>query len=383
MLLHIPEQVHKDPPLAVLRQLPRYLDLVGFVLFAPFIVMLLLAMQFGGNEFAWNSSQIIGLFVGSGATLIVWGVWNWHKGEDALIPFSVIRRRRVWMSGINYTFLTTTLLGTTLFMPIYFQAVKGVTAVMSGVYMLSAIIPQLIGALVGGLLVNKVGFIPAFSISGAALFTISSGLLTMLQPDTSTGKWVGYQIIGGFGRGVSFQMPIVAVQYAVSAEELSAGMAFIVWCQYLGPSIFVTLFNTIFDTELKAKLPQYAPNVKPQVILAAGATGFRKVIAAADIPGVLKTYAESIDIVFYMTVATALVCCLSAWGMGFDDIRKTNNAAKAAAAEATAAASTGGAKGETVANRAAADRASVANTAGSDRDERAEKDQSDASGIDP
>ncbi|CAK7199290.1 hypothetical protein SEUCBS139899_001965 [Sporothrix eucalyptigena] len=334
LFLHIPDQVPKQPPMTVVRQLHRHLDLIGFALFAPAIVMLLLAMQFGGNQFPWHSSQVIGLFVGSGVTFIVWIVWNYRKGHEALLPFPIVRRRAVWMSGVNYSFLTTGVIGAAFFLPIYFQAVKGVTAIMSGVYLLATILPQVVGAVSSGILVTKLGYIPPFSIFAALLFSIGSGLYTLLQPGTSEANWVGFQIISGFGRGFGFQMPIVAVQHAVSPEELSAGMAFIVWCQYLGPAILLTLFNTVFDTKLESNLHKYTPNTNAAAVLEAGATGFRNVVTSAEIPGILKAYSDSLDIVFYMVLAVSLVCFCSAWGMSWNDIRKSKQVLEEAAAAA-------------------------------------------------
>jgi hypothetical protein len=150
IFMRIPDQVAKKSPGSVLRSLHHHLDLLGFALFAPAIIQLLLALQFGGNQFAWTSPQVIGLFCGAGVTFIVWIFWNYHKGDDALLPVSIIRRRVVWMSGVNYTFIMTTLFGASYFLPIYFQAVKGVNAVMSGVYLLPTILPQLLAVVVSG-----------------------------------------------------------------------------------------------------------------------------------------------------------------------------------------------------------------------------------------
>ena len=152
IFLRIPDQVAKRKPGSVLRTLHRDLDLLGFALFAPAIVQLLLALQFGGNEFAWSSSQVIGLFCGAGGTFIVWLVWNYYKGDDALLPVPIIKRRTVWVSGVNYAFMMSTVFGSTFFLPVYFQAVKGVSAVMSGVYLLAVVLPQLSTAVIGGFL---------------------------------------------------------------------------------------------------------------------------------------------------------------------------------------------------------------------------------------
>ena len=321
LLIHIPEQIPKRAPRDVLPQLHRHLDLVGFALFAPFVVMLLLAMQLGGNQFAWGASQVVGLFVGAGVTFLVWLAWNSHKGADALLPFPILRRRIVWMSGLYYTSMCASLIGCSYFVPIYFQAVKGASAIMSGVYTLATIVPQVIGAVGSGLVIARIGYVPPFAVGGSVFFIVGAGLYTTLQPATPTANWVGYQILSGFGRGLGFQMAIIATQHAVSPQELSAAMAFIVWCQYMGPSIFLTLLNTVFDTKLVHYLRQDVPTVDPQVILTAGATNFRKAVPASAIPGVLKAYADSLDIVFYMVLALSIVCFFTGFGMGFKDIR--------------------------------------------------------------
>jgi len=150
ILLRIPDQLPKERAISVLPKLHKHLDLIGFTLLAPAIIQLLLALQYGGSQFAWNSSQVIGLFCGAGATFIFWMFWNYHKGDDALLPFSTIRRRPVWTSGANYVFMMATVFGSTYFLPLYFQGVKGVNAIMSGVYLLAIVLPQLASAVTGG-----------------------------------------------------------------------------------------------------------------------------------------------------------------------------------------------------------------------------------------
>lgn len=152
MLINIPEQVPKQPIMQVLPKIHHVLDLVGFLLLAGATIELLLALQYGGNRFSWDSSQVIGLFIGSGVTFLMWVAWNHKKGDESLLPFSMIRRKTIWASATNYSFLMATLFGSSFYLPIYFQAVKGVNAIMSGVYLLPTILPQLVFAILSGVL---------------------------------------------------------------------------------------------------------------------------------------------------------------------------------------------------------------------------------------
>lgn len=144
LLLRIPELAPKQKVTAVLPKLHHHLDLLGFSLFAPSVLMLLLALMWGGNHFAWGSSCIIGLFCGAVATFLVWIFWNRHKGEDALIPPSMIGKTAVWASALFQSLLMASVFGAVYYLPIYFQAIKNVDALLSGVYLLPMIVPQLI-----------------------------------------------------------------------------------------------------------------------------------------------------------------------------------------------------------------------------------------------
>jgi hypothetical protein len=149
-LLRIPEQTPKPPTLSILRKLHLYLDLVGFALFAPAVLQLLLALQYGGNAYAWNSYHVIGLFCGSVTTFVVWFVWNMYRGNSALLPHSMIGRTAVWASGVYQGFLMAAVYGGIYFLPIYFQAINSASPMLSGVNLLPTILPQLVMAASSG-----------------------------------------------------------------------------------------------------------------------------------------------------------------------------------------------------------------------------------------
>lgn len=123
---------------------------MGFAIFAPALIMLLLALQWGGNTFRWDSSQIIGLFCGAGVTFIVFLIWNWRKGDAAMLPFSIIRSRTVWTSCVVYGLFMGNLYLASYWVPIYFQGVKGKSPTMSGVYILPMIIAHIFAAMSSG-----------------------------------------------------------------------------------------------------------------------------------------------------------------------------------------------------------------------------------------
>lgn len=208
-LVNIPEQRAK-PPLRKFLAMPglaRKFDLMGTVILAPAVVMLLLALEFGGNDYPWNSSVVIGLFVGAVATFTVFVLWEWRvPGEDGIIPLSLFKHKVVVAACLtNMCIFGVTFIAAN-FIPIYFQSIQEASAFTSGVHLLPSIISQLITSVLSGIAVSKFGYYLPWSIVSAVLTSVGCGLISTWSPTTSIGEWIGYQIILGVGRGAGMQM---------------------------------------------------------------------------------------------------------------------------------------------------------------------------------
>lgn len=152
MLVRIPDPVEKQPySFALFRKVIPLLDLPGFALLAPACVMFLLALQFGGDDtYNWNSPTIIGLFCGAGVVAIIFILWEAKVGDNAMIPGALLKNRIVVFSSISTVSLMVVVLVGSTFLPIYFQAVRGVGPTESGVDLLPSILSQLLFALISG-----------------------------------------------------------------------------------------------------------------------------------------------------------------------------------------------------------------------------------------
>lgn len=159
-MINIPERLDKSciDKLTV-RSVLTKLDLTGFVLFASFAVMILLALEWGGTQYQWNSAMIIGLFCGGIGLLALFTAWEYRVGDGAMIPYSMARRRIVWCSCLVTGLFFGSLLVFTYYLPIYFQAVRGVSPALSGVYLLPGMLSQMVMALVSGVLGKYPSFI--------------------------------------------------------------------------------------------------------------------------------------------------------------------------------------------------------------------------------
>lgn len=171
---------------------------------------------------------------------------------------------------------------------------------------------------------------------GNVLGIISYGLLSTFQPSTSTGEWVGYQIIAGTGRGLSLQIPLLVVQSAIPKADMATGTSVLVWCQFLGGSIFLTIAQVVFVSGLRSGLREFAPGLDANAAIDAGATAFMASVPAELRDAVLDAYNKAVTYTFYLGLGLAAASALACLGIWTAKIETSFGDKKERKAEATA-----------------------------------------------
>lgn len=179
---------------------------------------------------------------------------------------------------------------------------------------------------------GRIGYYLPFAVASGALTIIGSGLLTTLTPTSSTGDWLGFQILQGVGRGFGLQIPLLAVQNNSTKEDASILTALVVFSQQFGGAVFLSLGQVIFGTSLRNNLEIYAPDVNAESVIAAGATAVRSAVSNASLPGVLLAYSKAFDHVMYLATGAAGGALVFAFGMGWVNV-KEKKVAKTASEE--------------------------------------------------
>ncbi|KAM7221841.1 Major facilitator superfamily domain containing protein [Rhypophila decipiens] len=317
LLISIPEQVEKAPPLQVFKKLHQQLDLVGFALFTPATVQLLLALQYGASgEHAWNSAVVIGLFCGSGGSLIAWAIWTHIRGKDAIIPMYILKPRVVWAAVLTQCLIMSSIYMTTIFLSIYFQAVLNASPIESGLDLLAGVVSQLFFTIVTGRMVVKTGLVSYFAAT-AGLFTVGSAVaFTFLGVSSQPVEYIGYQVLGGVGRGAGMQSQITAINFSLGPADNAVAMAVLMFAQFLFTAIMQVVANVVFLESLRAGLASRLPQADAATIIAAGASSFRDVVSAQELPVVLEVYLGGIGNVFWMVCGIGGLVVLTGLMMG-------------------------------------------------------------------
>jgi hypothetical protein len=208
------------------------MDFIGTALVMGASLSLLLALQYGGVTHAWNSSVVIGLLVGFVlmVTALI-GVEFW-LGERAMLTPRLIRQRTVWVNAVWGFFFAGSYFITLYYLPIYFQSIDNQSPIGSGVRNIPLIALFSVATFASGKAITKTGTAAPYLVVSSVIVTIASGLFYTLDIGTSTGKWVGYQILAGFGYGIGLQVPVVISQ-AFAAPSDMAPVTSIIICEYI------------------------------------------------------------------------------------------------------------------------------------------------------
>ncbi|KAJ9656120.1 hypothetical protein H2198_005176 [Neophaeococcomyces mojaviensis] len=292
-----------EPAQATLKEKLLQMDFIGAALMMGLIISYILALQYGGQTHSWKSSVVIGLLVGFFVIFLVFLAWEIFQKERAMIVPRLFMKRYVWVGAIFMFFFGGAYFTILYYLPIYFQSIHNNSPIGSGVKMLALIIPLTIAAIVQGIALSKIGIVPLFWIIGGALGTIGCGLFYTMDADTSTGKWIGYQIIVGFTSGWTFQVALSNAQVHATPQDMSQATAIVNFFVTVGGAFFLSAAQSAFNNQLIKTLAIKLPEINPAVVLGTGATQIREAFTAAQVPLVIDAYVVGLKAVFAITVA--------------------------------------------------------------------------------
>lgn len=212
---------------ATLKEKLLQMDPIATVLIMGALACILLALQYGSTQ-PWSSSVVIGLLVGFVAICAVLVVVEIWQGERAMLTPRIMAKRTVWASGVWGFFFAGAYFITLYYLPIYFQSIDNVSPIASGIRNIPLIVMFSVAAFASGRAITKTGIATPYMLVGSVFVTAGAGLMYTLGIGTSTGKWVGYQIVAGFGYGLALQVPLIVAQAFAEPADLAPTTAIIV-----------------------------------------------------------------------------------------------------------------------------------------------------------
>ncbi|MFI2236970.1 MFS transporter [Streptomyces chrestomyceticus] len=302
------------------------IDYIGIVLVALGSSGLVLGLEWGGNEYAWGSPVIIGLFVGS-VVLLAAFVFVELRAKEPMLPMHLFRNPVFTVCSVLSFIVGFAMLGAMTYLPTYLQFVDGVSATMSGVRTLPMVAGLLGTSMLSGVVVSRTGRYRVFPIAGTGVMAL--GLYLMSTMGADTGAWLEslYMFVLGLGIGLAMQVLTIAVQNTVDYHELGSATSGVTFFRTLGSSfgtaVFGTLYSNRLDPSLKAALAK-SPGVPPEA--AASPQALHRLPEAQARP-VIDAYADTVNHVFQWVVPVALAGFVVAWFLKEVPLRDSARAA--------------------------------------------------------
>ncbi|MDH6438317.1 EmrB/QacA subfamily drug resistance transporter [Streptomyces sp. SAI-144] len=288
------------------------IDYMGIAFVAVGAGALILATSWGGNEYAWGSGVIIGLFVGGVISL---GLFCWveTRAAEPMLPMRLFANPVFTVCSVLSFIVGFAMLGALTYLPTYLQYVDGDSATVSGVRTLPMVIGLLIASVVSGNVVSKTGQYRFFPIVGSLVMGLGLFLMSLMGP--STGAWPAslYMFVLGTGIGLCMQVLTIAVQNTVEYADLGTATSGVTFFRTLGSSFGTAVFGTIYTNSL-------TPNLEDGIasaVRAGGGLDAATVTRAATSPEglhelppavaapIIDAYADTIQTVFLWTVPVA------------------------------------------------------------------------------
>ncbi|KAL8723275.1 MAG: hypothetical protein Q9225_000397 [Loekoesia sp. 1 TL-2023] len=222
---------------------------------SAFIIM---AMNFGGSVFAWDSSEEIAFWVMTGVFLILMALVTYFhpfvSEENKLYPSHFLKQFELVNLQIQLFMVSGLMFALTYYLPLFFQFTKGDSPLKAGVRILPFISMIVFFSLLNGGLMPKFGYYMPWYLVGSILALIGSALLYTIEVTTSNSTVYGYTVLVGIGIGSYVTAGFSIVPFLVAPHEINNAIGFMAIGQVIGGNIFLSMAGCMYQNYGHSKL---------------------------------------------------------------------------------------------------------------------------------
>ena len=231
----------------------RSLDYPGMATLILAVVPILLALSWGGVQYAWSSPQTIG-FLAFGLAMAAAFVVIESRSESPIMPLDVYRHRTVAVSMIVMFLSGLAMYSSIMFVPLFFQGVLGVSATSSGSFLTPMMLAVAFGAILSGLLLQRTGRYRIQALFSTGLMTVGMFLISSMNEETSFAGAVGYIVIMGLGLGGTLPVFTVAVQNSVPFRFRGLATSMLMFYRLVGGMMGLAVLGVVLTKRFSWRL---------------------------------------------------------------------------------------------------------------------------------
>ncbi|HUD84828.1 MAG TPA: MFS transporter, partial [Xanthobacteraceae bacterium] len=232
-----------------LRKLPRHdrphqLDVIGAALMVGAALTLMLALAWGGSHYPWGSWRILTLIASS---VVLWVLFALRllSAREPFIPLAILHGRVTSSITIAAFFSIGTIIGVTIYTPLYCQTVLGVSASLSGLALIAYMGGATLGSLISTRIVVRVTHYMRVPIGALVIAIAALAILAADPAGHSLGEVVGLLFLVGLGVGPMYPVSTIVMQNVVKPHQLGTATGTLNFFRTLGGAIVVAGFGAI------------------------------------------------------------------------------------------------------------------------------------------
>jgi EmrB/QacA subfamily drug resistance transporter len=224
------------------------LDIAGVITFVGAVVPVLIALTLAETS-SWLDPSVLGWF-GVGVVFLVAFVVAEARASDPMIPLDLFRNRTFAVSTIATFFAVFGFSILIIFLPLWFQIVKGESTTASGYLLFPFLFGLIFSSVAAGLMVSRNGRYKVLLAIGLILMGVGVYLLENLRADTSFPVLSLWMLIAGLGVGPTMAIFTLIVQNDVPFERLGTATSDLTLFRQIGTSVGLTMAFTLFRENL-------------------------------------------------------------------------------------------------------------------------------------
>ena len=187
--------------------------------------------------------------------------------------------------------------------------------------MIPFVLSLVVASMSTGFATRKIGYFTQWIYLSTIIMPIGAGMLSTFTTSTGHSKWIGYQVLFGFGLGLGMQQPSLGCQTTLDKKDVPTGASLIIFAQALGGAVFTSVGSNVFNNKLAQALSGIA-GLDAAAVVQIGATQLRELVKPSQLPVVLVAYNGAIVDCFYVGVAMSCVAVFGACCMPWVSIKK-------------------------------------------------------------
>ncbi|KAJ7809511.1 iron permease [Mycena olivaceomarginata] len=215
----------------------------------------IIGLTWGGVRYPWASVEVLAPLVIGLSLLVVFAVYEAKVLVRPAIPLDVLGNRTSVSGLLTDAVHGITSISTIYYLPVFFQACFGASPIRSAVNSLPGSLITTPFALSAGVLITIMGKYRPINWIGWAISIVGFGLVSTFREDSSVGKWVGYQLVGGIGLGLLFYAPIFPLLAPLPPTRAGSALALFSFIRAFSQTWGITISSTILQNSLKKNLP--------------------------------------------------------------------------------------------------------------------------------